>query len=230
MRLFDDHPDLAGFLPGCARVASAARGSGASSVLRPQLAPDRLWYVSRVFNDYHRPARIDGYVLAFAARGRDGRRAGGAGSEGGGGVSGDGGLRELAGEAETQVVLCACQGEGDPAPTHRARAVVSLLNQQVAPLVGQILATRRQRGRHGLPPRLSQALDALLSGAAEKQIAALLGIRPATAHEYIGRLYAHFGVAGRAELMAYFIARAPSTAAVTIPAARGAESLERHRH
>ncbi|MGB7160879.1 MAG: hypothetical protein WBD40_22640, partial [Tepidisphaeraceae bacterium] len=57
-------------------------------------------------------------------------------------------------------------------------------------------------------------LEALLGGASEKQIAALLGIRRPTAHEHVGRLYHHFAVAGRAELMAYFVHRLPSPAPV----------------
>jgi DNA-binding CsgD family transcriptional regulator len=47
----------------------------------------------------------------------------------------------------------------------------------------------------------------------EKQIAVALGLRPPTVHEYVGAIYRHFRVAGRAELMAYFLRRSPERAA-----------------
>jgi DNA-binding CsgD family transcriptional regulator len=49
----------------------------------------------------------------------------------------------------------------------------------------------------------------LLAGDSEKQIAWRLGISGPTVHEYIGTLYRHFDVSGRAELMAYFLRRRP---------------------
>ncbi|MGB7156873.1 MAG: hypothetical protein WBD40_02330, partial [Tepidisphaeraceae bacterium] len=115
MRLFDDHPDLVRFLPGCARLASAAcdsrsdtTGTTDTTALRPQISPDRQWYASRVFNDYHRTAGIDGYVFSCAPSGR----------------------------SDMQVTLFACQDAADAAPTARARAIVALLNHQLAPLTG----------------------------------------------------------------------------------------------
>ena len=184
MRLLTDHPDLAPFLPGCTRLARAAYAAPDVTALRPRISPDRQWYASRVFNQYHRPACIDGYVLSYATNRQTG----------------------------TQIMLCASQDQDDPAPTPRSRAILALLNRQLTPLVGTVLATRRQIGKHGLSPRLRQTLDGLLAGEAEKQIAAQLGISRATVHEYVGALYRHFGVEGRAELMAYFLRRQPAAA------------------
>ena len=58
-----------------------------------------------------------------------------------------------------------------------------------------------------LPPRAREVLDLLLQGLSEKEIAARLGLRPSTVHDHVKRLYAHFGVGSRAELMAYFLRR-----------------------
>ena len=88
--------------------------------------------------------------------------------------------------------------------------MLGFVHDQIAPLVGTRLATEGQRSLKGLTPRLRQALERLLAGDSEKQVAAALRVAPATAHEYVGRLYEHFGVASRAELMAYFLRRRPA--------------------
>ena len=192
MRLFADHPDLVQFLPHCVRLAHVA--CGGQKALRPQISPDRKWCPSRVFDRYHRPAFIDRYVLSYALNRR----------------------------TDTQVMLCAAQDRDDRAPTWRTKAILALLRSQITPLVGTVLATTRHRGTNGLSPRLRQTLDGLLSGEAEKQIAARLDISRATVHEYVGMLYQHFGVEGRAELMAYFLRRQPAPA--------GTRAHARHLH
>lgn len=82
-----------------------------------------------------------------------------------------------------------------------------LLIDMITPLVGSRLTLAHQRTRSGLSPRLRQTLDLLLRGLSEKQLAARLGLSRATVHEYITSLYRHFGVSGRAELMAYYVHR-----------------------
>ena len=88
--------------------------------------------------------------------------------------------------------------------------LINVISGQIAPLVGVLLTGHAQRGLHGLPPRVRQALQGLLGGDSEKQLAARLGVSGPTAHQYVGMLYNHFGVASRAELMAYFIRRRPA--------------------
>lgn len=56
-----------------------------------------------------------------------------------------------------------------------------------------------------LSPRLRQILDRLLVGQSPKAIAFELGLSVWTVREHIQRLYAHFGVRGREELMARFV-------------------------
>lgn len=67
-------------------------------------------------------------------------------------------------------------------------------------LAGRLLAA-------DLSPRHRQMLDAVMTGASEKQIADKLGISPHTAHQYIKELFRHFGVTSRPELMARMFRR-----------------------
>ena len=55
-----------------------------------------------------------------------------------------------------------------------------------------------------LPRRQRQTLELLLEGKREKEVADVLGISPATVHEYVVALYRRFGVSSRAELSARF--------------------------
>jgi DNA-binding CsgD family transcriptional regulator len=183
MRMFSDHADLSAVCPGVKKLAAAAQTRGDVIAVRPQLIPDRSWYASPVYNDYRRPAGIDGYILSSVVNPATG----------------------------SQIRLAVSQDAGDRAPTARATAVVSLLNRRLAPLVGTVLLTRRQAGMHGLSPRLRQTLDALLAGRSEKQIAADLGISQTTVHEHVGRIYRHFAVETRGELMACFVRHRPTT-------------------
>jgi DNA-binding CsgD family transcriptional regulator len=58
-----------------------------------------------------------------------------------------------------------------------------------------------------LPPRLRQALQFLLQGDSEKQVAGRLGVSQSTTHEYVTMLYRRFRVHSRAELMSYAMTR-----------------------
>lgn len=181
-RMFADHADRAAFMPRVTRLARAARDTGRTiAATRQDMRPDREWRMSGMFNNYRRPAHLDGYVLAFTPNPH----------------------------TNTLVMLCANQHVSDRAPTQHAKALLTLLNREVAPLVGRALAVRRQRGVCHLSPRLRQVLGGVLGGKAEKQIALELGLRVPTVHEYVGALYRHFAVAGRSELAAYFLRRQP---------------------
>jgi DNA-binding CsgD family transcriptional regulator len=58
-----------------------------------------------------------------------------------------------------------------------------------------------------LAPRQRQTLELLLSGNAEKEIAARLAISRHTVHVYVKSLYKRFGVSSRAELLARWVQR-----------------------
>jgi DNA-binding CsgD family transcriptional regulator len=59
-----------------------------------------------------------------------------------------------------------------------------------------------------LSPRERQTLWKLLAGRGEKQIAAEMKLSINTVHHYAKRIYKHFGVSSRAELLALWVDRA----------------------
>jgi DNA-binding CsgD family transcriptional regulator len=91
----------------------------------------------------------------------------------------------------------------------REVALVKLLHDEIAPLVGVRLATEDQVCRDGLSRRLRETLSLLLEGRSEKQVASELKLGARTVHDYVTTLYGHFRVSSRAELLAYFIRRSP---------------------
>lgn len=94
-------------------------------------------------------------------------------------------------------------------PTFRSGVgrLVAHTQRTLAPHLGRSLLLTTQPNRSGLSPRLRQVLDCLLEGDSEKQVAARIRLRPTTVHDHVKRLYRHFEVSSRAELMAYFLRR-----------------------
>jgi DNA-binding CsgD family transcriptional regulator len=180
-RMYTEHVDRTAFFPKCTQLAGQALLGRQVTTLRPHMRPDREWYGGSFFNEYRRPAYVDGFILSFA-------------------------LNPLTGSL---VMLTTNQDLSDPQPTPHAGALLALLTRQFAPLVGTVLTTRRQRGLRGLSPRLRQTLDRLLAGDSEKQIAGRLALGRTTVHDYIGAIYRHFHVGTRGELLAYFLRRRP---------------------
>jgi DNA-binding CsgD family transcriptional regulator len=93
----------------------------------------------------------------------------------------------------------------------REVALLKLLHDEIAPLVGVRLTTEEHLSRDGLSKRLRETLSHLLEGYSEKQVASELKLAPRTVHDYVTMLYQHFNVSSRAELLAYFIRRRPVT-------------------
>jgi len=86
-------------------------------------------------------------------------------------------------------------------------AALEVLHGELGPLIGRALVSATEPGPDGLSPRLRQTLACLLRGDSEKQLAARLGLSPATIHQYVTALYRHFGVTSRAQLLALMIKR-----------------------
>jgi DNA-binding CsgD family transcriptional regulator len=91
----------------------------------------------------------------------------------------------------------------------REVALIKLLHDEIAPLVGVRLTTEEHLSRDGLSKRLRETLSLLLEGYSEKQVASELRLATRTVHDYVAMLYQHFQVSSRAELLAYFIRRKP---------------------
>jgi DNA-binding CsgD family transcriptional regulator len=87
--------------------------------------------------------------------------------------------------------------------------LLKLLHDEIAPLIGVRLTTEEHLSRDGLSKRLSETLSILLEGRSEKEVASALALSARTVHDYVTMLYKHFRVSSRAELLAYFIRRAP---------------------
>jgi DNA-binding CsgD family transcriptional regulator len=89
-------------------------------------------------------------------------------------------------------------------------ALLKFLHDEIAPLIGVRLATEKHLCRDGLSHRLNETLSLLLDGLGEKEVAHQLHLSVTTVHRYVGKLYLHFRVSSRPELLAYFIRRAPT--------------------
>ena len=189
-RVLTEHPDRVSYLRRVYRLAALAMDGreDEATMLRPEMRSNADWYRSEMYNRYVEPADLDGFVMSFALNRHTGNL----------------------------VTLHLAQHTSDRPPNQHAKSITMLIARQLAPLVGVTLATRRQRGRHGLTRRLRQTLDALLEGQSEKQVASNMGISNPTVHEYVSAIYRHFGVASRGELMAYFLRRKPETRSTSV--------------
>lgn len=138
-----------------------------------------VWNRSRAFNEVHRACGIDDYIFS---------------------------IRQMP-RAQTVSTLWVHRGIGADPFTPRERRLLSLMHDQVAVLVGGALAGGEEPGVRDLPRRPRQVLGYLLEGLSEKEIATELGLSKPTIHEHATRIYRHFDVSSRAELLAIFIGR-----------------------
>ncbi len=87
---------------------------------------------------------------------------------------------------------------------HRRRLLA-----EICRLLGSHYSSKAYQGPGAsLSPRLRQTLGRLLVGDSEKQIARHLGVSPHTVHVYVKRLYRHYKVCSRGELLALFVRNA----------------------
>lgn len=107
-----------------------------------------------------------------------------------------------------QLILCALTHTDRDRPFPRVAArVVHRVQETLAGHYGRALWFSTQPNVADLSVRPREVLDCLLDGDGEKQVALRLGIHSATVHDHVKRLYRHFGVSSRAELLAYFLRR-----------------------
>jgi DNA-binding CsgD family transcriptional regulator len=115
--------------------------------------------------------------------------------------------------AAGQLILCALTHTTGDRPFPRfAGPVVHRVQEELATHYGRTLWFSTQPSVSGLSRRKREVLDCLLDGDSEKQVALRLGIHSATVHDHVKRLYHHFGVSSRAELLAYFLRHRRPTA------------------
>lgn len=155
------------------------RGSMAFS--RTMVVPDEAWYASNFFREYMRPAGVDEFAMSL----------------------------RLAPQLGSLVAIAGNRPLGAPRVGDSAITLLAVLGEEIVPLLGTRLALDHQISRDGLSPRERETLDCLLEGQSEKEVAATLGIRPSTVHDYVVQLHRHFDVQSRGELLAYFVQRRP---------------------
>jgi DNA-binding CsgD family transcriptional regulator len=90
--------------------------------------------------------------------------------------------------------------------TERQRRVLHLFHEELSRLWQ--VTTELPPGTVRLTPRMKQTLDLLCAGAAEKEVAARLGLSRHTVHDYVKALHERFGAASRGELLAAAARRA----------------------
>jgi DNA-binding CsgD family transcriptional regulator len=146
---------------------------------RRQLVSDAVWYRSVIWNDFHRPSKIDGQLTSVSQIGDDGAIS----------------------------AICLHRAPGEREFSSRDRRLLRFFHAELGPLVGRPLVSATEPRLDALPPRLRQTLACLLEGDSEKQAAARLGLSLATTHEYVTALYRRFKVSSRAQLMAHVIKR-----------------------
>jgi DNA-binding CsgD family transcriptional regulator len=116
------------------------------------------------------------------------------------------GIVTVARVGEDRIVSLAMhQFGGARTPTDRQRALAMFATQEIERLVVKGHLPLPPVPSAGLPPRLTQVLDRLLSGRAPKQIARELGLSIWTVREHVQRIYRYYSVSGREELTARFI-------------------------
>lgn len=147
---------------------------------RRQLVDDRVWYRSGSFVDYRRPVGLDQQLTSV--------------------------WRARSASGAISVVTLSRQ-IGDRAFSQRERRLLACFHAELGRLLGGPLVSGVERELEGLPARLQETLACLIEGDSEKQVAARLGISPATVHQYVTGLHRHFGVHSRSELLVHVLRR-----------------------
>jgi len=168
-------------LPGMDALYGMLARQGWATAARGDLSDDRSYHAAPFYRDFQRHIDCDDFVVSVR-------------------------IVDLPRRPESITID---RPHGAPRFGPRETALLKLLHDEVAPLVGVRLATEAHLCRDGLSKRLNETLSLLLEGMSEKEVARRLGLAARTVHEYVTALYAHFNVCSRAELLAYFIRRRP---------------------
>jgi DNA-binding CsgD family transcriptional regulator len=176
---FDD--TSRGLLPGLSTLYQTMVRQGWVTAARRELSDDTSYHAASFYRDFQRHIDCDDFVVSIR-------------------------IVDLPRRPEAITID---RPHGAPRFGPRETALLKLLHDEIAPLVGVRLATEAHLSRDGLSRRLNETLSLLLEGKSEKEAARSLGLAPRTVHEYVTALYAHFNVCSRAELLAYFIRRRP---------------------
>lgn len=177
-----DYQDVSeNFLPGLSRLYEDFVRQKWVTVARSEMVDDQTYYAAPHYTDFRKQLDCDDYVVSIRMVDLPRRPEG---------ISID-------------------RPHGAERFGQREVALLKLIHDEIAPLVGMRLATEEHLCRDGLSKRLRETLELLLEGMSEKEVAREMELSVKTVHEYVGMIYKHFQVNSRGELMAYFIRRAP---------------------
>lgn len=146
---------------------------------RRQIWDDASWYRSHAFNERHKLAGIDDYIISIC---------------------------RIPGTRRSSSIWMH-RATGDAPFGRREWYLLDLAHRELARHIGGPIASTLQPTPATLTRRQNEALEMLLAGMTEKQAAASMGISVPTVHEYVQAIYKHFGVHSRGELAAHFIRR-----------------------
>jgi len=179
-RQFDDVSD--NFLPGVANLYCDMQRQGWVTTAGTQISDEASYHASPWYQNFFKHIDCDGYVVSI----------------------------RVVDVPQRPEAITIDRPHGAAPFGEREVALLKLLHDEIAPLVGVRLATEEHLSRNGLSKRLRETLSLLLEGYSEKQVASELKLGTRTVHDYVMRIYAHFHVSSRAELLAYFIRRRPA--------------------
>lgn len=169
-------------LPGLTNLYGDMVRQGWVTTTRRQIADDDAYYAAPYYRNFRRHIDCDDYVVSI----------------------------RIVDVPHRPEAISIDRPHGAPRFGPREVAILKLLHDEIAPLIGTRLATEEHLCRDGLSKRLRETLSLLLEGRSEKEAAASLGLSSRTVHDYVTTLYDHFRVSSRAELLAYFIRRTPT--------------------
>ena len=161
-----------------AAAAFVARPEANLTLTRRELVSDAAWGRSAFVNELLRADGMDEGLVSRGAAGTPG-----------------------------SYVITVVRAVGDAPFRADARRLVERVQRELGPHLGRSLLQTAQPSLRGLSPRARCVLERLLDGDSEKEAALRLGLRPGTVHDHVKRLYRHFGVSSRAELLAHFLRR-----------------------
>lgn len=99
------------------------------------------------------------------------------------------------------------RGKGRPDFSDRQQLIAQEAFAMIARMLGGALARSTEPSPRELSPRVRQVLQCILEGDGDKQIAKRLAISKYTVNDYVKRIFLHFRVQSRPELLARWIRR-----------------------
>jgi DNA-binding CsgD family transcriptional regulator len=117
------------------------------------------------------------------------------------------GFRSISGTVQEHSGVIALREQGRCDFNNREKIVLKEIMRQVADATGGPLSRFQEILPSQLPPRTRDVLRALLEGDGDKQIAQRLQLSRFTVNTHTKKIYNHFKVQGRSELMARWIRR-----------------------